>query len=147
LATDFSNPAQPALEAAADYARRAGTRVTALHCLEYEPPHPPGAMPSQALAMVLSKTELATLRDSARDRLVDTLGQYGIEGSPVVSRGRAAESIVELARTLPAELVCVGTSGFTGLRRILLGSVAEEVVRTAPCSVLVVRRETHHRAP
>jgi nucleotide-binding universal stress UspA family protein len=46
---------------------------------------------------------------------------------------------VEAAAKLDAELIVVGTAGRTGLDRFMLGSVAEAVVRTAPCSVLVVR--------
>ena len=51
----------------------------------------------------------------------------------------AGEAIAEYAEKVKADLVIVGSHGRTGLRRILLGSVAERVVRLAPCAVLVVR--------
>jgi nucleotide-binding universal stress UspA family protein len=56
-----------------------------------------------------------------------------------VAPGSAAERIVSLAAAVDAELIVVGTHGRTGLSRLVLGSVAEEVVRTASCGVLVIR--------
>lgn len=55
-----------------------------------------------------------------------------------------AEEIAQLASDLEADMVIVGTHGRRGLRRLLLGSVAEAVVRLAPCSVLVVRPKHEH---
>jgi hypothetical protein len=54
--------------------------------------------------------------------------------------GSPANAIVELASDIDADLVVVGTGQRTGMSRIVFGSVAEKVVRTAPCPVLVVRR-------
>jgi nucleotide-binding universal stress UspA family protein len=58
---------------------------------------------------------------------------HGLEGED------AATAIVEFARDRGADLIVIGTHGRTGLRRLLIGSVAELVVRNASCSVLVVR--------
>lgn len=72
----------------------------------------------------------------------------GCEGPPLpeklrpryaVVRGRPADAIVESAITLNVQLVVTGTNGREGLDRWVLGSVAESVVRHAPCTVLVVR--------
>jgi glycine betaine transporter len=54
-------------------------------------------------------------------------------------QGVAAEAIVAQARQMPADLVVVGTHGRKGLDRLILGSVAETVVRNAHCSVLTVK--------
>jgi nucleotide-binding universal stress UspA family protein len=56
-----------------------------------------------------------------------------------VTTGAAAERIVSLAASVDADLIVVGTHGKTGVKRFLLGSVAEEVVRRAPCGVNVIR--------
>jgi nucleotide-binding universal stress UspA family protein len=56
-----------------------------------------------------------------------------------VTTGSAAERIVSLAHSVDADLIIVGTHGRSGVKRLLLGSVAEEVVRRAPCGVLVIR--------
>lgn len=53
------------------------------------------------------------------------------------------EEIVTTALTLPADLIILGTHGRTGMSHLLLGSVAEKVVRKAPCPVLTVRQEEH----
>ena len=55
-----------------------------------------------------------------------------VEGDP-------AASIVKVAEDTPCDLIVLGTHGRTGLRRLLMGSVAEHVLRKAPCSVLVVK--------
>ena len=56
-----------------------------------------------------------------------------------VATGLAAQRIVTIAENVDADLIVVGTHGRSGIKRLLLGSVAEEVVRRAPCAVFVVR--------
>lgn len=58
--------------------------------------------------------------------------------------GDPAEKICELAAAKNADLVILGTHGRTGIKRLLIGSVAEKVVRLAGCPVLVVREKKHH---
>jgi nucleotide-binding universal stress UspA family protein len=76
-------------------------------------------------------------RARALARVVEELG---IEATCEILDAPAAAAIVRQATAMDAELVVVGTRGETGLARVLLGSVAEKVVRNAPCSVLVVRK-------
>ncbi len=57
----------------------------------------------------------------------------------LVKDGRAGDVICELARTVNADAIFIATHGITALKHFMLGSVAESVVRHAPCSVLVVR--------
>ena len=57
-----------------------------------------------------------------------------------VRAGRPADAIVDVARDWSADLIVVGSHGRSGVGRVLLGSVAESVVRRAPCPVLVVRK-------
>ena len=54
-----------------------------------------------------------------------------------------ADTIVEYANSAPIDLIVIGTHGRTGVSRLLVGSVAERVVRTAPCPVLTVRHPEH----
>lgn len=73
----------------------------------------------------------------------ETVGQKalpeGVEIRYAVSRGRPAESLIAAATTQRTDAIVMGTNGRRGLDRILLGSVAEGVVRAAPCTVVVVR--------
>lgn len=66
-----------------------------------------------------------------------------------MAEGSPKRSIVATAESLKVDLVVVATHGRTGLARMALGSVAEAVVRSAPCSVLVVRPDArrHHPEP
>ena len=60
-----------------------------------------------------------------------------------VRTGSAATEIIEVAAALPADLIVISTHGHTGLKHVWLGSVTEQVVRRAPCPVLVVREHEH----
>ena len=62
-------------------------------------------------------------------------GNWGAE----LAAGHPAETIVRVAQERAADLIVMGTHGRTGLQHVLLGSVAEKVVRLAPCPVLTVR--------
>ncbi|OGP58601.1 MAG: hypothetical protein A2V65_09305 [Deltaproteobacteria bacterium RBG_13_49_15] len=65
--------------------------------------------------------------------------QKGIKALGIVREGDASEAILSLARTDKVELIAIGSHGKSGLKRLLMGSVAERVVGNAPCPVLVVK--------
>lgn len=71
--------------------------------------------------------------------VVARLGRAGAEVGMEVVDGEAANTIVERAEVLGTDLIAMTTHGRTGLERLFVGSVAEEVVRRAPCAVLLVR--------
>jgi nucleotide-binding universal stress UspA family protein len=139
--TDFSDPALPAIKAAADEAARIGGDLSVVHSLDLV--WSPAAYPAMAFGGApfnISIEEINTLKDAATERIKESLWQLDIRGDAVVTTGAAGTELVAIALEQDAELVVVGTIGRTGLRRALLGSVAETVVRQAPCSVLIVRR-------
>jgi len=73
-------------------------------------------------------------------RLDECVHHFKAKGGGLLPDGPAAPAILSAASGLPAQLIVMGTHGRTGLSRIIaLGSVAEAVVRAAPCSVLIVR--------
>jgi nucleotide-binding universal stress UspA family protein len=133
-ATDASPPAQAALAVAAAEAARRQAPLVALHCMDLLMPGVVGyEVPP------LGPEVVAAMRSSWRERIEAALAQVGARGEIRVEEGPAGPLIARLAGELPAALVVVGTHGHTGLRRLVLGSVAEAAVRTAPASVLVVR--------
>ena len=139
--TDLSDPALPALKAAADEAIRVGGQLTVVHCLDLV--WSPAAYPAMAFGGApfnVSGEKMEELQRIATERLEDSLKQLHVAGEAVVTTGSAGTSLVDVAKERKADLLVVGTIGRTGLRRALLGSVAETVAREAPCSVLVVRR-------
>ena len=79
------------------------------------------------------------LESAARERLDDALNELDVKGQTRVTQGPAGVALIEIASLLKTSLIVVGTLGRTGLRRALLGSVAETVATGAPCSVLIVR--------
>jgi nucleotide-binding universal stress UspA family protein len=139
--TDFSDPSLPALKAAADEAVRVGGQFTIVHCLDLV--WSPAAYPAMAFGGApfnVSAEKMQELQQIATERLEESLRQLNIAGETVVTTGSAGASLIDVAKERKADLLVVGTIGRTGLRRALLGSVAETVAREAPCSVLVVRR-------
>jgi nucleotide-binding universal stress UspA family protein len=115
--TDFSPASAAAGRTAADLARRFGARLHVLHVV------PPVTDPSPAPA--------------ALGAAVAELGA-GLAVVSEVASGFPARKIVEYARRKGIDLIVLGTHGRTGFSLALLGSVAEAVVRRAPCRVLTV---------
>jgi nucleotide-binding universal stress UspA family protein len=72
-------------------------------------------------------------------RVRDELAARGIEVETVVREGYPATVIEEEAARLGADLIVIGTRGLSGLKHLLLGSIAERVVQKAPCPVLTVK--------
>jgi len=83
--------------------------------------------------------ELARKAKGYADDAVQLIKGKGVSATPHVVEGVAYEVIPELARTLGAQVIVVGSHGRTGMRRLLLGSVAEKIIGFASCPVLVAR--------
>jgi universal stress protein A len=145
-ATDFSDPSLPALELAAAEARRRGAQLKLLHVVDIGTSAlagGPGAigagLPFGHGIPDISIRAIDDLQTAAHGKLQDALIHFGIDGEAIAKAGPAAQAIVDLAASTSAELIVMGTHGRTGLARLTLGSTAEAVIRSAPCSVLVVR--------
>lgn len=132
VATDFSDHARKALEQAALLARQSDAEIILCHIIDpmLVVPSPIDA-PDRAASDARTKAE-RWLRDA------------GVEnGRVLIEQGHAFAEIVRLARNEEADLVVLGSHGRGAIAHLLLGSVAERVVRKAPCSVLVVREGPH----
>ena len=135
-AIDFSESSRLALEQAAELAGRSGAELTLAHV---------HVSPSHAAADVLvAAPEAAAVAAHELELLLAAwrADAERLSGRPVrvaLLSGDPAEQLVKLARESQCDLTVVGTHGRRGLRRLVLGSVAEQVVRTAPCPVLAVR--------
>ena len=141
--TDFSDPSLPALEAAVSEARRRGSQLQFLHVVDVGvfalAGTVGGGLPFLPAAPNILLPAIDDLVSAADGRLRDALTRFANYGEAIVKAGPAAQTIIDLASSAPAELVVVGTHGRTGLSRLTLGSTAEAVIRSTPCSVLVVR--------
>ncbi|MCP3986702.1 MAG: universal stress protein [bacterium] len=132
---DFSPCATLAFEEALDLANRYGGKLTLLHAfLLNEQVYPYSA--------ILSQEEVDEARDAATGALEqwrDRAEASGVEIDVRVAPGTPSENITTVAREIGADLIVMGTHGLTGLAHVLLGSVAERTLRTAPCPVMTVR--------
>ena len=141
--TDFSEASLIAVKAAAKEAARIGARLTIVHSLDLiwtAASYP--AMAFGGAPMDLPADQIQELETIAEQQLHELVKQSHITADTVVTVGSAGRSLIEIASEKKAQLIVVGTVGRTGLRRALLGSVAEAVAKGAPCSVLVVRNHS-----
>jgi nucleotide-binding universal stress UspA family protein len=139
FATDFSSPAEPAAQLAADEAVRRCAKITVVHSIEMVGPELAMGEPAALPPITFGAYPIAEMREAAQKRLAATLVHLGISGDIAVTEGPPSDAIVRVATEQEADLIVIGTSGRRGLDRLLLGSVAVKVVRDAPCSVLVAR--------
>ena len=124
--TDFSSHSEFAYRVARALARFYKARLVVLHVLPAPPFIPPGEREwLSGAAGDRHPKEWAKLRELSRHWRL--------------RQGRPASEIITVAKGVDCDLIVMGTHGRTGLRRTLLGSVAEDVLRHAPCPVLTVR--------
>lgn len=136
--TDFSDNAAPAVRYAAGLAEKFGAELVLLHVV----PDAVLVLPDAVMPTPVPGPDLTEMAASARSglaRVVADLNLARLNPRTEVRVGVPAEEVDAAAKELGADLICVGTHGRTGLAHLLLGSVAERIVRHAPCPVLVVR--------
>lgn len=136
---DLSEYANQALDYAITLAGKLGARVTLLHVIQ---PLPLGGVD---MGVTLLTTYFQDLEAEIRhdmESLLERVTAAGLEGDMVIVHGVPFHEIIEAAKTQEVDLIVMGTHGRTGFQHVLLGSVAEKVVRLAPCPVLVARQLT-----
>jgi nucleotide-binding universal stress UspA family protein len=129
--TDFSKQAEFAFQLACSLARDYGAELYIVHVVT-----PPVVVYGEGVLPVAPENYQAELREKlnrlhATDPKVRVLHRL-VEGEPV-------DEILHMAKETGCDLIVMGTHGRRGLGRVLMGSVAEKIVRTAPCPVVTVR--------
>ena len=136
--TDFSPASRAAFRKAVELARWSRGEILLLHVLVPAVPVTGDAYVPPATWEAIE----AAARRSAERALASWIARAtGLRGRirPLLLYGQPHDRIVRTARARHVDLVVMGTRGRTGLSRVFLGSVAERVIRTAPCPVLTVR--------
>jgi len=136
---DFSEYANQALDYAIQLANKLGARLTLLHVVQSLP------MGSVDMGVTLPYTYMQDLEAEIMESMNSCLARVtaaGLEGEVAVVHGVPFQEIIEMAKAQHVDLIVMGTHGRTGFEHVLLGSVAEKVVRLAPCPVLVARQPT-----
>jgi nucleotide-binding universal stress UspA family protein len=135
--TDFSRHSSAAIDAAADLSRRYEASVTLAYVFE------PVTYALPEGHVMQSPPQLDEMRSAFEQRLAQAMIEAETAGALRVQSklltGPVATEISDFAEKGDFDLIVMGTHGRTGLRHLVLGSVAEKVVRTAPCAVLTVR--------
>jgi nucleotide-binding universal stress UspA family protein len=132
VATDGSREAQLAATTAADLAKSTDSELHVVHVGELRPTF-----------LAQTEVEPAELEREAQRQLDEQVGRVEEAGGPVkeahLRLGRADEEIVDLADSLDIGLIVIGSRGRGRMRRALMGSVSDSVVRHAHCPVTIVR--------
>jgi nucleotide-binding universal stress UspA family protein len=132
VATDFSESAKNAIDYAVFLAQTFSARLHLLHAYRVQSDL---VLPGDLWERV-EKESSRRLGETARE-----IASRGVEVEPHLSPHHPVRAISETAQETGADLVVMGTRGLSGLRHVVLGSVAEGTVRTAPCPVLTVRSD------
>jgi nucleotide-binding universal stress UspA family protein len=133
--TDFSAASRHAFELACSLARDHGARLIVLHVLER-----PVIIQSGVMTPPPPSEGLEQQREEARQQLQRVRpDDESIRVERRLEEGDAATAVLQVAQETACDLVVMGTHGRTGLARLLMGSVAEKVLRGAACPVLTVK--------
>lgn len=135
---DFSKPSEAALALAIEIARDTKGEVQLLHA--YELP----VSVTMAYGVAIPQTVWEGVQEAGAQRLsevADQVEKAGVRVSMAQRTAPAADAIAEAAVTGHSDIIVMATRGLTGLKHVLLGSVAERVLRTAPCPVLTLRSD------
>jgi nucleotide-binding universal stress UspA family protein len=137
---DFSDGSMAALDLAADVAKARSATLHLLHAVDKV--HFPKTVQTE-YAAAANPTALLKRESAAAmaelERVAAPLRRRRVKLELSTPIGPAAETIVKRAKRIGADLIVMGTHGRTGLLRVLMGSVAEEVVRNATCPVTTLR--------
>jgi nucleotide-binding universal stress UspA family protein len=143
VATDFSEPSDAAMAYGRELARAFGAQLTVLHVTDNVAARAYGAD-----GFVFADTDLQRDVEAAAQRQLDAQisdedrSQLRAAGV-VLTASSIAATIADFAQEIKADLIVMGTHGRGAVAHLLMGSVAERVVRTAPCPVLTVRHPEH----
>jgi len=143
VATDFSEPSDAALAYGRELARTFGAQLTVLHVAENIAARAYGADGFVFAEPELQRDVEAAARKQLEALVSDEDRQQLRAQIVVLTANSTALTIVGFAQETSVDLIVMGTHGRGAVAHLLMGSVAERVVRTAPCPVLTVRHPEH----
>lgn len=137
--TDFSDSGKTALRYAVAMADQFGAAVDLMHVIE---PPPPGALLSR-LPVEELKQKMTENAEQQMEELHSEWGDYAFPVTRLIIHGYPFVEIIRQAKESDADLIIMGTHGRGAIGHMLIGSVAEKVVKKAPCPVLTVKHPEH----
>ncbi|MCO8590658.1 universal stress protein [Burkholderia multivorans] len=148
VALDGSETSSRALDAALDVAAQAGAQLTPVYVVDFlVPAYDTFGYDPSILIDSFREEGLRVVEDAAR-----RMAARGVRGTPQIANVEpagedVAQRIVRIARDMDADLLVMGTHGRRGFRRVVLGSVAERVLRQATCPVLMISASCVEKQP
>jgi nucleotide-binding universal stress UspA family protein len=131
-ATDFSDLANSAVSCSVSLAKEFNAKLYLCHVID---------LSSATLygdATFAFETQLIHMEEYAQERLRHIMDKYQVEWEPLVTTGNAADEVARLAEEKNVDMAITATRGHSGLKRVVLGSVTERLMRTLPCPLLAV---------
>ena len=135
--TDFSLPSQRALRYAIELSKQFGSEVLMLHVVERPTLAPSFRSPGTAVQDL--DAEVRAWAEGELGKMIQQEVPAGVKVRTLIRGGSPFKEIIMIAKDQDMDLIVMGTSGHGVLERMLMGSVADKVVRKAPCAVLTVR--------
>ena len=134
--TDLSEPSYEALKRASELALHFSAELTVVHVI-----NPIHILPTPGDPAYFSSYERNMETSAARilDAAVRAMVSEGVKLHSMVVRGNPADEIAGIAAKEGVDIIVIATHGMTGWRHLVFGSVAEKVVRCAPCAVLTIK--------
>jgi nucleotide-binding universal stress UspA family protein len=133
VATDFSSHSKRAMDYAASLAKEAGAGIVLMHVIESFP-----YSVTDTLHIVDHRRALEKTAGFLLENLRQELAGAGVSVKSLLTNGAPYEEILKASRREKADLIVMGTHGRTGVKHLILGSVAEKVVRLSSCPVMTI---------
>lgn len=145
VTTDFSDTSLEAYPVAVELASHFGSELVMVHVLPLDAPTPWDIPPYADFG--LAALPIPEYETQVKDEVERRLANAAAKGAPagmkvrtLVGRGDAAAEVARLALAEKIDLIVLATHGWTGWRHLVFGSVAEKILREAPCPVLSIRK-------
>jgi universal stress protein A len=135
--TDFSEPSYEGLRYAIEMAAKFGAELGVVHVIPMVPQRP--SDPNYVFSVPEYERTLHSGAERQLLKLIEERIPREIKVRPITGHGNAGKEILQIAEEQRADLIVIATHGLTGWRRVVFGSVAEQVVRSATCPVLTIR--------
>jgi nucleotide-binding universal stress UspA family protein len=145
LPTDGSACSRKAMNYAVSFAKQYDARIVALNVIDQRLEEQTRNAVIEIGHELMQRLHDGYTREARRilQEVADVGAKAGVQVETKMIKGIPFDEIVRFGQELSADLIVIGTHGHTGVSHLLLGSVAEKVVRRAPCPVLSVRMEEH----
>jgi nucleotide-binding universal stress UspA family protein len=136
-ATDFKREGNLALTYALSVARRYGSKLHVVHVVDVSPFAAPGA------TSTMRAVEAQAIREAKETALDFEPAIAGVPHEVVIRKGDVAKEVFDLVESQKIDLIVLGTHGRAGISKVVMGSVAERIFRTAPCRVMTIGPRIH----